>query len=216
MRGRFAERRQSPNARRQWTYEALLGVIGPQARGEQQQRSIHRWIDDEAPMGWRYQIANDVLADVSVGFRQNLLHLAHLAVDAEAEARLGTFRTRLAGGAEARLGWPSLVAVVAPRVITPFHDATLQGGFLSDSPYTLPSSGIVPVVGRLEVGVQGRIGNWVLNYARTFETREIRAGRRHGWGALGVSVLLHNRRTAGDGTKVSLLDRSLRGRVHQW
>ncbi len=219
IRGRFAERpqRYPPKlGKREWTYEALAGIIGPQAKGEQQQRYIHRLIDDEAPMGWRYQIANDVLADVTVGFRQNLLLLSHLAVDVEAEARLGTFRTRLAGGGELRVGWPFLAAVIAPRIITPFHDATLQGGFFSESQYRLRYKEIDHLIGRLDLGLQARIGNWILSYSRTFDSQEITTGRRHGWGTLGVSVLMRDREAISDKSKFSLLDNSLSGRVHQW
>ncbi len=214
VRGRFAERHQRPN--QQWTYEALLGIIGPQAKGEEQQRSIHRFINDEAPMGWRYQIGNDVLADVSVGFRQNLVQRPHLSVDAEAEARLGTFRTRLSAGGEARFGWPFLAAFVAPQVLLPFHDATLQGGVFSESPYTLGYREVDPVVGRMDVGIQGRIGNWVIHYSRTFQTREIKAGRNHGWGALGVAVQVHSRKSAGSKERYALLQDPLSGRTHRW
>lgn len=109
-----------PSPQQTWTFDALLGVIGPAALGEEQQSGIHRAIEDKIPMGWRHQIQNGCLLDVGAGFRQNLLSCPRVAADVTAEARLGTFRTRLVGrlrfGARARARRHASLAADTPGV----------------------------------------------------------------------------------------------------
>ena len=175
-----------------WRYEALLGLIGPAALGEEQQTGIHRAIEDEIPLGWRHQIRNGLLLDAELGFRQNLLTRPHIAADAGASARLGTFRTRLTAEAGLRLGWPWLVGFARGRTWAVGHDATLRGNVLgSRSPHTFRYRELRPVVGRLGLGVRARVGRAVVSYERTWQTREFAGALRHGWGA--VSVRLYAR-----------------------
>ena len=179
-----------------FTYDALLGVIGPAALGEEQQSGIHRAIDDEIPQGWRHQIRNGLLLDVGVGFRQNLLHRRHFATDVEAEGRVGTFKTRLSAGAEVRAGWPWLVGFATARTAVPLHDASLQGALLSRArPHAFDFGEVRRLVGRAQLGFRVRLGGrFVFNYARTFATREFDGARRHGWGEVGITLLATARR----------------------
>ena len=179
-----------------WTYDGLLGLIGPAALGEEQQSGIHRAIEDEIPMGWRHQIRNGLLLDVGVGFRQNLTRRPHFAADLDAGARLGTFRTRLSGGAEVRAGWPWLAAFGSVHVYVPLYDASLQGTLLGRaSPHEFDFAEVRHLVGRARLGVRVRFGPRVtFVYSRTFATREFAGARRHAWGTVGLQVLAKARR----------------------
>ena len=187
MRGRLWGDR-APEGRT-WTYDVLLGLIGPAAKGEEQQTAIHRAIDDEVPLGWRHQVGNALLLDVGLGLRQNLLDRRHLALDALADARLGTFRTRLGAGAEVRAGWAGVVGFAKARTFLVGYDASLQGGLGRRDAHAFTFGEVRHVRGRLELGVRVRVGRLGLSYGRAFETRSFVGARRHGWGTVGLTVL---------------------------
>ena len=181
-----------------WTYDGLLGLIGPAALGEEQQSGIHRAIEDEIPMGWRHQIRNGLLLDVGVSFRQNLQRRRRFAMDLDAGARLGTFRTRVSAGGEVRAGWPWLAVFAAAHAYVPLYAASLQGTlFGRASPHEFDFAEVRHVVGRARLGFRARLGPRVtFVYSRTFATREFDGARRHAWGAVGVQVLAKARRGA--------------------
>lgn len=49
-----------------------LGIIGPYAKGAEEQRALHKWLNNSQPMAWEYQIATDLIINYSVGFEQGL------------------------------------------------------------------------------------------------------------------------------------------------
>lgn len=172
---------------RTWRFGAHLGIIGPAAKGGEQQAYIHRKIGDEEPMGWRYQIANDVLVGVNASMRQWLVERRLVQLGVGSELQLSSYKTRLTAQTILRLGWPGLRLEILPAVFVPIFDATLQGGaFSNDSPYTIPTGDIRRVVGRVEVGVAARLGRANIRFAHVHLGREWSTGRQHVWGVLTV------------------------------
>jgi len=45
-----------------------LGIIGPAAKAEEEQRAVHKMINNGLPLGWKYQIANDFVVNYNVKF----------------------------------------------------------------------------------------------------------------------------------------------------
>ena len=171
---------------------SLLGIIGPWAKGGEQQAYIHRQIDDEEPMGWKHQIANDLLIGVEARYRHRLLERRYLRAVAVGQASLSSYKTRLELGTHLRVGWPRLALRAEPAAVLPLYDATLQGGaFTRDSPHTFTRASLAPLVGRIEVGVQAHLGRVEIDFAHVYLSREFREGRRHAWGRLSVGYLIH-------------------------
>ncbi len=171
-----------------WRFGAMLGVIGPIAKAEEQQSYIHRSIGDEEPMGWRFQIANDVLFGLEARYRQHLVQSRFIQLSALGEAQFSTYKTRITASSALQLGWPRLRLEVLPAVFVPLFDATLQGGALSNnSPYTLPTQDLRRLVGRLEVGLAARVREgFGLRFSHTYLSREFNGGQAHAWGTLSL------------------------------
>lgn len=176
--------------------QGFLGVMGPVTGGKQEQTTIHRWIDDELPMGWDNQIANDLALDVMAGCDRLLFRNRYLDLEAGALARLGTYRTRANVHGQLRIGIVeprltkkgksfSIVYRVSPVAQLVGYDASLQGGVFNDkSPYTVRSEDIARVVGRIHTSVDARLGGFGASFGHTYQTRRFNTIEPHAWGEI--------------------------------
>ncbi len=173
-----------------------IGVIGPASGGKQEQTAIHRWIDDEIPMGWGNQITNDLILDVMAGYDRLMFSSRFFDIELGGLARLGTYRTRLDVHGQFRIGIVepittrkgksfSLVYRVSPVAQLVGYDATLQGGLFNDSsPYTVPASDISRAVGRIHTSLDMRFGGFGASFGHTYQTRRFATIDAHAWGEL--------------------------------
>jgi len=176
--------------------QGFLGFMGPASGGKQEQTTIHRWIDDELPMGWDNQIANDAVIDAMAGYDRLLFSNRFMDVDAGALGRLGTYRTRLDVHGQIRVGIVeprttkkgksfSLVYRVSPVAQLIGYDATLQGGVFNDSsPYTVPASDVARLVGRIHTSLDMRLGGFGASFGHTYQTSRISTIEPHAWGEI--------------------------------
>ncbi len=179
--------------------EVKVGVIGPWSLAAAEQKWIHRQTGNVEPMGWDFQIANDLLLNYRLKIDKTIYdgRFAHLTVGGE--ARIGTYRTRLGGQMEVELGIlrnrdrePTrfgLGAYFAPDAYLPIYDATLQGGLINrSSPYVIPARDIQRLVGRVTGGIRIRLGYTIIDFSHTYLTREFSTGRPHAYGTATVRV----------------------------
>src|SRR6218665_163038 len=47
-----------------------LGIIGPAAKGEEEQKGIHKALDNIEPQGWQNQLANDVVLNYRLHYQK--------------------------------------------------------------------------------------------------------------------------------------------------
>ena len=185
--------------------QGFLGIIGPASGGKQEQTAIHRWIDDEIPMGWGNQIANDLIMDMMVGYDRSILNTRFLDIELGGLARLGTYRTRLDAHGQIRIGIVkpistrkgksfSLVYRVTPVAQLVGYDATLQGGlFNGSSPYKVPAEDVARAVGRLHTSLDMRFGGFGASFGHTYQTRRFATIDAHAWGEL--TLVWYGRKT---------------------
>lgn len=181
------------------------GMIGSAALGNEMQTGIHKWINDDLPQGWKYQIKNDIVLDYEVTYEKELLGLKdYFAITGKARARLGTLNTNIATGVTFRLGLinapftsykhtnklqvylysQSMVAAIG-------YDATLQGGlFNRNSPYTLPYSEVEKFTAQHNYGIVLQYRSLFLEYSKAMITREFATGHSHRWGGFKIGFKL--------------------------
>jgi lipid A 3-O-deacylase len=93
----------------QQTIELKIGIVGPEAGGEQAQREVHELIDDEPPLGWDNQLALEPVLNLDFQLARRLV-LAGEKSAARVDfvphwgLGLGTIMTRASGGGTLRLG----------------------------------------------------------------------------------------------------------------
>ncbi len=187
-----AARGSSGRNRLQWASEILAGVMGPASLAAAEQKWIHRQTGNIPPMGWEYQIANDLLLDYRLLATRTFLSSRWLEWSVSGEGRLGTYRSRIGLQSDLHLGWLpdrrsrsgiSLHLRPAARMVG--YDATLQGGvFNRSSPYTLRAKAVARLVGEVQAGVEVKLGGFLIDFSHTYLTREFRPGRGHAWGTV--------------------------------
>lgn len=189
--------------RSQLSSSITLGMIGPVAFGNEMQTGIHKWIDDDLPQGWKYQIKNDVIIDYELAFEKQLLSRRLVAIGSYTKLRLGTLNSNLAAGFTLKAGLinDSYSVNYSNKVRAYFYaqpvlnvigyDASLQGGlFNRSSPYTIGSSEIERVVLQNSFGIIVKFRSMYLEYSRSMITREFSTGSSHEWGGFRVGFTL--------------------------
>ncbi|MGV3458913.1 MAG: lipid A deacylase LpxR family protein [Flavobacterium sp.] len=182
------------------TSSLTVGMIGQAALGYEIQSGIHKWIDDEEPMGWGHQIRNDIALDYELAYEKQLFRLwDFFAVTSASRIRLGTLNTHLATGFNATLGLVNtpfassvnrkklqLYIFSQPMAMLVGYDATLQGGLFNNSPYTIPAGDVERVILQNNYGMILQYRSLYLEYSRNDITREFKSGKAHAWGGFKV------------------------------
>lgn len=60
------------------TSSLSLGLMGPGAFGKEMQVGIHKATGNKIPMGWQYQIRNDVVINYNIGYEKQLMEYGDL------------------------------------------------------------------------------------------------------------------------------------------
>jgi lipid A 3-O-deacylase len=178
-----------------------LGVLGPCATCEDEQKAIHKALNNIQPLGWEHQVANDYILNYRVKFEKGIVETRTFEFMIAAAARLGTLYTDAAVGINFRFGrlspyFRSLGLEKNPgerkfKIYTTFranarvigYNATLQGGLLnSRSEYVIPSGQVSRLVfdGLASVVIAWK--SFSVEFSRTYITPEFRGGVDHGWG----------------------------------
>lgn len=186
------------------TSSLTTGMIGPVAIGDEMQTGIHKWIGDELPMGWQYQIKNDIVLDYELAYEKQLVQLKRLLrINLDTKARLGTLNTYASAGLNASLGLInapfissknknhfSAYLYTQPVVKAVGYDATLQGGLFTHSPYTIPNSDVERIVMQNNYGIVIQFRKLYFEYSRTDITKEFKTGSSHKWGGFRIGFTL--------------------------
>ncbi len=177
-----------------------LGIIGPAAKGEEEQKAIHKVLNNIQPLGWENQLSNDAVINYNVAIEKAIWNKKYAELMARANIRAGTLYDDVAAGLYARAGiaepyfsslgnrahtgrgkfkiW--LHASAQARLVV--YNATLQGGVFSQSIYTLPAATVSRLVFNGEGGISLAFMRVRITYSRFYITPEFRQGVDHGWG----------------------------------
>ena len=156
-----------PKSKFRQSSELDLGVIGPFALGESVQKSFHSGVPPNSePLGWEYQIKNDVILNYSVMMEKGVYMRRNLEIIGNGSSSLGSLYTNMSGGfrfrtgimnpyfsnlglsrhsknKEERLKTTQVYFFLTGNGKLVGYDATLQGGlFNKNSSYSLSASDI--------------------------------------------------------------------------
>ncbi len=180
-----------------------LGVIGPAALGYETQKFIHANTNNPEPHGWQFQIENDVYVNYSLKIEKGMLAKKNaIELIGFGTVNAGTIYTNAGLGLKMRLGRMDhyftspgysnrlqiyCYASAEGKVIA--YDATLQGGFFSNSVYTIASENMKRATLLGTAGFVVAFHRMRVEYSNTFISPEFKAGRKHAWGHLGFTIL---------------------------
>lgn len=183
-----------------------LGVLGPCARCEDEQKAIHKALVNIRPLGWEAQIAEDYIINYRLKYEKALLYTPYAELMATTAARVGTLYTDASLGINFRTGWMNpyfnnlgieknggrkfqLYLFFRANARAVGYNATMQGGlFHTNSIFTIPDKDISRLVCDVTAGVHLVIRRVQLEYSRSYITPEFVRGVDHGWGRVAVVV----------------------------
>jgi lipid A 3-O-deacylase len=180
-----------------------LGVIGPCARCEDEQKAIHRALVNIQPLGWEYQLKTNYIINYRAAFEKGIFNKTNREVIVNAAARLGTLYTDASVGITGRMGFFSpyfsnlgmdkhhtyrksnfqFYGILKGNARLVGYNATLQGGvFGNDDIYTVADNKIDRVVVDALAGFVLTYKRISLEYSKLYISREFSGGLDHGWG----------------------------------
>ena len=186
-----------------------FGLIGPGAKGKETQQHIHRWTNNDQPLGWQYQVAEDYMLNYAVQLEKGLFIRNGFECIGTAAARAGTIYTDASASGLIRAGWMDnyfehLGLSKKPKkfnrkfqyyvfckgdVKAVGYNATLQGGmFNKTSMYILSSDKIQRIVYSGSYGFVFAFKRLSVEFTKVFITPEYYNGPDHSWGHCHVSV----------------------------
>jgi hypothetical protein len=184
-----------------------LGIIGPASLGAEEQMFIHKKLNNIQPLGWEYQIANDVVINYKVKYEKGLIQSKSFEVIGLVEGRAGTLYDDLSLGGTIRVG--RLKNYFADLGTARFsrnrklqfyfllqgalkgvaYNATMQGGaFNHSSVHTLGSDEVNRLVLTYSGGVVFAYKRLSIEYTKAYITKEFYNGLNHGWGHCYITV----------------------------
>ncbi len=189
------------------TFTTVLstGIIGTDALGSEIQEQVHRVLKNQKPVGWKYQVHDDVILNYQVNYEKQLISFRkYFSFTADGSARVGTFSDKAGVGVTALVGYfdnpfgavrPSKkfhrYMYDRPAVDIIGYDATLEGGmFNHDNPYTIPASQLNRVIFVNRVGWVLAVRRITLEYFQTYTSRQFTTGPRNKWGGIQFAMNL--------------------------
>jgi len=188
------------------TSELDMGVIGSYSFGEYIQKSFHNEVPtNSAPLGWEYQIKNDLVLNYQFSFEKGICNRKNIDINLNGTGSLGTLYTNLSGGflfrtgiqnpyfinlgqakrkfnADNKLKNTQLIFFFTSRGRFIGYDATLQGGlFNKSSEYTISSTDIARVVYQGSAGVTFVYSGIRLDIEQFILSPEFQNGWWHKW-----------------------------------
>ncbi|MES2679293.1 MAG: lipid A deacylase LpxR family protein [Bacteroidota bacterium] len=186
-----------------------LGIMGPNAKGEEEQKGIHKALDNIEPLGWENQLAQDIVVNYRASLEKGLIMKNNFELMGAGVGRVGTLYTDLGVCLNARLGIFSPYfnnlglendpakrknkfkiygfAKAGARAVV--YNATLQGGLINQSSvYTLPASDVTRLVAECLGGIVIAYKRVSLEYSKAYITPEFKNGVDHGWGKCVITV----------------------------
>jgi lipid A 3-O-deacylase len=182
-----------------------LGIIGPFSSGKKIQTIIHKWIGKDIPLGWQYQIQNDLVLNYEISHEKQLYRHDNLfELNSNVKLRVGTMNTNISGGLTTTFGkinspfisaknknnfqiygyWQGLVTAVG-------YDASLQGGlFNKNNPYVISDQNMERFTFQKNFGIVLHSKTFYLEYYRSWLSKEFETGGTHKWGGFRIGFTL--------------------------
>jgi lipid A 3-O-deacylase len=177
-----------------------LGFMGPSALGEQEQKGIHKALNNIEPLGWENQLSDDIIVNYRVSLSKVIVQSKFLQVMGDLTARAGSLFTDAGIGMRMRIGDAGVFPfynsspyknkgvriffspAVSARAVA--YNATLQGGlFNRNNIYTLSSDELSRLIFQASASVAISYYKVCIGFSRSYISKEFANGLDHGWGS---------------------------------
>jgi hypothetical protein len=176
-----------------------VGVIGPNAKGQEIQNFMHRLYNYPEAKGWKHQIHNAFALNLNITFVKHLKKVSssHFDLNSYNELKAGTIFTAISTGLYSRIGLKKLQKTsnsvafhsnlnkkseqlfsesfiyIKPMINYVLYDATIQGSFLNNtSPVTFE---VMPINFSFELGCKYYKRRFLYGYSFHFHTKKLKS-----------------------------------------
>ncbi|MGZ3900475.1 MAG: lipid A deacylase LpxR family protein [Bacteroidia bacterium] len=195
-----------PLRKQRLTTELDFGIIGPCAKCEEEQKGIHKALNNIQPLGWENQLSQDVIINYTASYEKAIFSSKYIELIGYTDMRAGTLYDDIGAGLHLRFGKMNsyfkhlgiiknasenkfqlyFTAKAKGKIVG--YNATLQGGPFSNSIYEIAPGNVTRAVFFSYMGVVLTYKRLSLEYARTYLTKEFVTGLDHGWGRCNITV----------------------------
>lgn len=184
-----------------------LGWLGPGALIGEQQTTWHKWFGMPAPQGWKYQIANTPVINLSLNYLQPIYSSYRFEISSESDLSLGTVYNNARQSLLIRTGelkplnksaytasylgkkrgnrtpkTDEFYFFYSPGIEYVFHNATLEGGFIGpESPHTVEA---ISWVIQHRAGIMFSWPRFDLSFVKYWRSKENEEAMKHQYVAI--------------------------------
>ncbi|WKD86787.1 hypothetical protein KCTC32516_02165 [Polaribacter huanghezhanensis] len=198
------------NSNNIFTTDIEIGVVGPNAKGEELQTFMHSIYNYPKPLGWKYQIHNAFALNLNASYVYYFPKISSNFIDISSynSLKVGTIFTNISTGVYARVGFKKLQSFsnsvafhsnlniasqnnnesfvfIKPLINYTLYDATIQGSFLNKtSPVTFD---VMPFHFSLELGYRYYRKRFLYGYTYIYHTKKLkslRAAKTNSYGSI--------------------------------
>jgi len=182
-----------------------IGVIGNCARCEDEQKAIHKALDNIAPLSWEYQLANDLIINYRAKLEKGFVSRKYFELMTNANLKAGTLYTDIGTGLKMRFGFFDpyfnnlglskdplsrkfkIYGAIQANLKLVGYNAALQGGLFSKDIYVIDANNVARFVFEGTTAITFAYKTFSLTYSLTYLTREYQTGVDHGWGGIYIT-----------------------------
>ncbi|MCX6251342.1 MAG: lipid A deacylase LpxR family protein [Bacteroidetes bacterium] len=197
------------------TSELDLGIIGPYSMGDFVQKTFHNNVPTNSePLGWEYQIKNDVVVNYNINLEKGVLSLRNFEGVINANGAIGTLYTNIGAGFMIRTGFfnpyfnnlgisrqlfsegksyrhTQLFLSLKTTGKMVGYDATLEGGvFNRNSAYMISSGSVSRLVFQSSASVKFTFGGFSYSIEQFVLSPEFHNGWWHKWVHMNLAFCL--------------------------
>ena len=183
-----------------YTTKLDLGIIGPCAVCEEEQKGIHRALVNIQPLGWENQLSTDYIVNYTLGLEQGLFTSKYFEAMALGDLRAGTIYDDISLGIMIRgglmAGYFKQLGIIRNATKNKFqlygfakaktrfvgYNAPMQGGLFDRDIHSLPAASINRYVLQGTYGIVFAYKRFSAEYTKIIQSPEFTRGRSHGWG----------------------------------
>jgi hypothetical protein len=169
--------------------EVDAGGIGPCAHCKETQENIHKWLHNIQPLGWQFQVGNDIVLNYFFHYDRKVLRERYFDASLFADVKAGTLFDGAGFGNKMRLGildarerFHGYVFSTA-EIYAVGYNAVLEGGvFREQNIYTIPPGRVERLLLDASIGLVLYYRKISVEYTKHFISPEFYHGLEHSWG----------------------------------
>lgn len=188
---RFSARSKSRNYTLSWSLHT--GWIGKPAFGKETQTAIHRWTNNNKPLGWQYQLNTGLSINLGFGVTKTwFTKTKWIRTEASSFTTIGSLTNDTRASGLLKVGYianeKQYFLYYNPEVRAVAYDGTLQGSLLAKpSEARVPDSQISRLVSEQEFGFKIQHKKFGCSAYGHFQSKLFKHATNHAWGGIGFS-----------------------------